>query len=134
MENERAKVKEANFKPNAKKTNVAVNEVAATTRTIGTVFIVAGAVQSTVTIVNSDNPVKETVSETAGWAGSFYVGGQFATATAPMGPVVSTVSGMVGSTVGYFGGKKAGDAVADEVTKPRNWKFPIMPSILFSLF
>lgn len=132
MSGEQAKVKDPNFKGNATKTNIEVNETVKTTGTLGKVFIGTAIFQSGVTIAKSDNPVRETATEGAGWASSIYVGGQFSAAMAPLGPVPSFVGGVVGGTVGYIGGKAAGDAVADEATKPRLWKFPSMP--VFSIF
>lgn len=116
---EKAKVNDPNFKGNATKTNAEVNEVAKTTGTIGKVFIGATAVQSTYTIATSDNPVRETATEAAGWVGAMYVGGQFATAgSATGGPVGGVLGGVVGSGIGFMGGKKAGDAAIEAASTP----------------
>lgn len=69
MEGERAKVNDPNFKGNATKTNAEVNETIKTTGVIGKTIIVAAAIQSIHTIATSENPVKETVTEGAGWGG-----------------------------------------------------------------
>jgi RHS repeat-associated protein len=117
MEGERAKVNDPTFKGNATKTNIEVNETARTTGTLGGVFLAVGVVQSTWTIATSNDPLKETITEGAGWGGAFLVGSQFATAAAPLGPVASFAAGAVGSTLGFIAGKKAGDAVMTALPK-----------------
>ncbi len=108
---EQVKANDPSFKGNATKTNVEVNDIMATTGALGKAFVVAGVVQSTVTIATSDNPAKEAVTEGAGWAGAIYGGGQLATAFAPAGPYASFASGIIGSTVGFIAGKNGSDAV-----------------------
>jgi RHS repeat-associated protein len=110
MEGEKAKVKDPNFKPNAGKSNAAANDIVKTTGTIGKIIVVGGLIQSGITIANSPTPVKETITEGAGWYGAWIVGSQFAAAT-PGGPVPKFITGLIGSGVGFIGGKKAGDAV-----------------------
>ncbi len=110
MEGERAKVKDPNFKGNATKTNVDVNNTAKNIGRLGKVFTAGAVVQSAITIANSPTPVKESLTEGAGWYGAYTVGGQFAAAT-PGGPAPKLISGFIGGIVGFTLGKNAGDAI-----------------------
>ena len=109
MSGERAKVNDPSFKGDATKTNFEVNETAKTTGALGKIFLGSAILQSTMTIATSENPVKETATEGTGWAGAMYLGGQFATFTAPAGPIASTLSGVVGSIIGFVAGKQGGE-------------------------
>jgi RHS repeat-associated protein len=110
IEGERLKAADPNFKGNATKTNIEVNETIKTTGVLGKIFIGVGLVQSGLTIANSDNPVRETVTETTGWAGAIYGGAQgAAAASAAGGPIGGFVGGAMGSSVGFFMGKTAVD-------------------------
>ena len=108
---EKAKVADPNFKGNAAKTNIEVNEVAKTTGNLGRIFIGAGIVHSGYTIATSNIPIRETITEGAGWAGAIYGGGQAATFAAPAGPYASAAAGFIGSAAGFFFGKQGSDAV-----------------------
>jgi RHS repeat-associated protein len=136
MAGEQAKVTDPNFKGNATKTNIEVNETIKTTGALGKVFIGVAVVQSGFTIANSNNPVRETITEAAGWGGATYVGGQFAAGGAYIGgPWGAFAGGVIGSTVGFVGGKAAGDAIIDNVKKPQPTQLPISPlPFMFNLF
>lgn len=110
MPGERAKVNDPTV-DNVNKTNEAFNDASFAGGVIGTGLVAVGMVQSSYTIANSSQPVKEAATEASGWAGSIYVGGQFATATAPLGPYVSVGAGIVGGVIGFTLGKAAGNAV-----------------------
>lgn len=110
---EQVKVTDPNFKGNATKTNIEVNETMKTTGVWGKVFLITGVVQSSITISTSNNPVKEAVTEGAGWAGAIYGGGQAAIWAAPAGPVASAAAGFLGSAAGFFFGKTGADAVTN---------------------
>ncbi|OJW56676.1 MAG: hypothetical protein BGO55_26865 [Sphingobacteriales bacterium 50-39] len=110
MEGERAKINDPTIN-NPTKTNAQVNEIAGATKTISTGLVIVGAVQSAITVANSNEPVKETVTEATGWVGASYVGGQFASAGAAYGPYGAAGAGLVGGIIGFTLGKKAGDAV-----------------------
>ncbi|MGB8192748.1 MAG: RHS repeat-associated core domain-containing protein, partial [Chitinophagaceae bacterium] len=123
IEGERTKVQDPNFKGNNAKTNAEFNEAAKTTGVLGKIFIVAGVAQSTATIATSDNPVKESVTEGAGWAGALYGGSQGATiGAAAGGPFGSAVGGFIGSAVGFFMGKRAAEEMISGQVIEKNIK------------
>jgi RHS repeat-associated protein len=111
IEKEFAKAADPLFAGNATKTNVEVNLASATGRAIGNGLLILGAVESGITIATSPTPLKEAVTEGAGWGGAYLVGSSFATAAAPAGPYVSFAAGVIGSGVGFVAGKRGGDAV-----------------------
>lgn len=117
-EAERTKINDPSI-DNVNKTNALVNELAGTTKTIGTGLVLVGMVQSSITIANSPEPVKEAATEATGWAGSIYVGGEFATAGAVGGPYVSAGAGLIGGILGFTLGKAAGDATINVLSQ---WK------------
>jgi RHS repeat-associated protein len=139
LEGERAKVNDPNFKGNAAKTNVEVNEAAATTKVLGKAFIVAGVSQSAYTIATSKNPGQEAVTEGAGWAGALWGGSQGAEWGASIGgPWGGFIGGVIGSAGGFFLGKNGSQAVI-EGTKDaakqnqQNFKRIDDPSVLYMM-
>jgi hypothetical protein len=56
------------------------------------------------------------VSESTGWAGGVYVGGQFATGATPYGPYASAGAGFGGGIIGFTLGKEVGNAVMNRAT------------------
>lgn len=109
---EKAKATDPNFIGNVNKSNIQVNEIAATTKTLGTVFLVTGLAQSSYTITTSPTPVRETITEGAGWAGAMYGGATGAAAWGSVaGPWGAAAGSIVGSTAGFFLGKNGSDAV-----------------------
>jgi RHS repeat-associated protein len=99
------------YKGDAGKTNLKVNEIMGTTKAIGTGIVVLGIAQSSYTIATSPTPVKETITEGAGWAGAAYGGSAGATAWSVAGPWGAAAGAVVGSTIGFFVGKNGSDAV-----------------------
>ncbi|HWI93257.1 MAG TPA: hypothetical protein VNT20_18390 [Flavisolibacter sp.] len=117
IEGEKAKAADPNYVGNNRKSNFEVNEASATTKALGLSFLIVGAVQSSYTIATSKDPVKETVTEGAGWAGAIWGGAQGAEyGTAIGGPWGGFVGGFVGGVGGFVLGKNGSEA-AIEATK-----------------
>lgn len=103
MSNERAKINDPTVN-NPTKTNIEVNEAAATTGALGKAFIVGGVVNSTVNIATSSDPAKQTVVEAGNWAGAIQGG----TTGAEIGSIGGTIGAFVGGVLGSIGGGIAG--------------------------
>jgi RHS repeat-associated protein len=109
---EKAKVKDPAFKGNATKTNIEVNQTMKTTAVLGKFFLISGAGHSIYTIANSDNPIKETVTEGAGWGMAMYGGGQgtlFGLSISGGNPYAGFGFGVLGSAGGFIAGKDGAD-------------------------
>ena len=81
---------------------------------IGKVIVGAGIIQSGVTIANSNNPMRETVTEGAGWSGAISGGSQgtaYGLSVSGGNPYVGFGFGIVGSVGGFMAGKNGSDAV-----------------------
>jgi hypothetical protein len=96
-------------KNNPGKTNEYVNEQAKMGGAAGKILLAYGVYQSATTIATSQDPLKETVTEGAGWTGAFFVGAQFAESGSTFGPWGATAGGIAGGIVGFTMGKNAGE-------------------------
>lgn len=76
-----------------------------------TVLFVLGAYQSAQTIISSPTPVKEAISETAGWGGASYGATNGALAWSRFGVLGTAAGTVVGGAMGYFFGKTTTKAV-----------------------
>jgi RHS repeat-associated protein len=117
MKQEMANANDPNFKGNVRKTNPEVNNLAKTTRVLGSGLTALAIINSAATIYNSDNPIRETVTEGAGWYGAITLGSEWAIATAPSGPIISTIAGIGGSLLGYTLGKEGSEVLIDGLGK-----------------
>lgn len=112
MANERAKVSDPTVN-NPTKTNVEVNETAATTGALGKAFIVGGVINSTLNIATSSDPAKQVVVETGSWVGAIEGGTMGAKIGSVVGPEGSFVGGIVGSIIGGIAGSKVGTWISN---------------------
>jgi hypothetical protein len=83
----------------------------ASIRTVGTVFVLLAIYQSANTIANSPTPIREAVSEGAGWAGATYGATTGAAAWSVFGPWGTAAGTVVGGGIGFFVGKNGTAAV-----------------------
>ncbi|RZK22962.1 MAG: hypothetical protein EOO43_09010, partial [Flavobacterium sp.] len=81
----------------------------ASIRTVGTVFVLLAVAHSAYTVANSPTPVREAVTEGAGWAGATYGATTGAAAWSVGGPWGAAAGGAVGGAMGYFVGKNGSD-------------------------
>jgi RHS repeat-associated protein len=112
MANERAKVNDPTIN-NPTKTNVEVNETAATTGALGKAFIIGGVINSTINIATSSNPGKQAVVEVGSWTGAIQGGTTGAEIGSIGGPAGAFVGGIIGSVVGGIAGSKVGAWIAN---------------------
>jgi hypothetical protein len=89
----------------------------ASIKTVGTVFVLLAIYQSANTIANSPTPVREAITETAGWAGALYGASTGAVAWSPGGPWGAAAGTVVGGGIGFFVGKNGADQVIGVMPK-----------------
>jgi phage tail tape-measure protein len=106
LETEKAKATSGTAN-NPGKSNVLVNEQAKVFGLTGNIMLAHGMYQSASNIMNSPDPVQETVSEAGGWAGALAAGTVGAEAGAYFGPWGSLIGGLVGGAAGGYFGKDA---------------------------
>ena len=83
----------------------------ASIRTVGTVFVLLAVAQSAYTVANSPTPVREAVTETAGWAAAGYGATTGGLAWSAGGPWGTAAGGVLGGAMGFFVGKNGSDAI-----------------------
>jgi RHS repeat-associated protein len=131
MTGETAKANDPNYKGNAGKTNVEVNEIMESAGVLGKGLLVVGATNSVMNIANSQDPGKQAMVETGSWIGALQGGSYGAEVGSFFGPAGSVIGGIGGSFIGGVAGSHVGHVLAETATdgktdqsNPYNW--PIM--------